>query len=64
MVLYEDITYADSMDGEFLMLPDGSYVLLNGGQSSVRREVCCVADGVLRQICGTVSRWNHRSTVV
>jgi len=49
--LYEDITYADSMGRKFLVLPDGSYVVINDGRTVVWGEAYCLADGVLRQIC-------------
>ena len=49
--LYEDITYADSMGREFLVLPDGSYVVAEEGQTVVWGEAYCLADGILRQIC-------------
>lgn len=49
--LYEDITYADSRGREFLVLPDGSYVLREGERSVIWGEAYCIADGILRQIC-------------
>ncbi len=49
--LYEDITYADSIGREFLVLPDGSYVVAEEGQTVVWGEAYCLAGGMLRQIC-------------
>lgn len=51
MRLYEDITYSDSMGHAFLGLPDGSYILLEDGCTTVWGEAYCLSDGCLRQIC-------------
>lgn len=51
MRLYEDITYADSEGKEFLVLPDGSYLLIKDGVETVYGEAYVIADGMLVQIC-------------
>ena len=51
MRLYEEITYCDSMGHAFLVLPDGSYVLMENGCTTVWGEAYCLSDGCLRQIC-------------
>ena len=49
--LYEDITYPDSIGREFLVLPDGSYVVIDDGQAVMWGEAYCVADGRLYPFC-------------
>ena len=49
--LYEDITYADSVGREFLVLPDGSYVVKETERTTVWGEAYCIANGRLWQIC-------------
>ncbi len=49
--LYEDITYEDSRGRRFLVLPDGSYLLREGGKETVWGEAYEIADGAIRQIC-------------
>lgn len=58
--LYEDITYGDSYGRKFLVLPDGSYLLKEGGQETVWGEAYEISDGVLRKICGDgcEKNWN------
>lgn len=50
MRLYEDITYADSMGQELLVLVDGSYVLSVDGEESIHGEAYLIKDGVIEQI--------------
>ena len=45
--LYEDITYPDSMDREFLILPDGSYLMCIDGKETVCGEAWLLKDGTL-----------------
>lgn len=49
--LYEDITYPDSQGRRFLVLPDGSYLLIRDGVETVWGEAYEIADGNIRQIC-------------
>ena len=48
--LYEDITYPDSFGHSFLILVDGSYVLIRDGETQILGEAYCLEDGVLEQI--------------
>jgi dipeptidase E len=48
--LFEDITYADSMDNTFFALPDGSYIIDDGEDVILFGEGYCLQDGVLEQI--------------
>jgi dipeptidase E len=48
--LFEDITYADSMDNTFFALPDGSYIVDDGEGPVLFGEGYCLHDGVLEQI--------------
>lgn len=50
--LYEEITYGDSYGREFLVLPDGSYLLIKDGQESVWGEAYRISDGKISGICG------------
>ena len=43
----EDIAYPDSAGREFYVLPDGSYLFIDGGTEEVRGEAWLLADGVL-----------------
>ena len=57
--LYEDITYGDSYGRSFLVLPDGSYLLIKDGTETVWGEAYEIADGRIRRICddgGSVSK--------
>ena len=45
--LYEDITYPDSMGREFLILPDGSYLMCIDGKETVCGEAWLLKDGML-----------------
>lgn len=49
--LYEDITYGDSYGRRFLVLPDGSYLLIADGKETVWGEAYEIADGSICQIC-------------
>ena len=49
--LYEDITFADSQDHRFLVLPDGSYVCLRNGISMLHGEAYWLSNGRMRKIC-------------
>ena len=51
MRLYEEITYEDSYGKEFLVLPDGSYVLIECGEAYVWGEAYLIKDGEMQQIC-------------
>lgn len=48
--LYEDITYPDSMGKEFLVLPDGSYLMSIDGKETVCGEAWLLKNGTLRAI--------------
>ena len=47
--LYEDITYPDSMGREFLILPDGSYLMSKEGEETVWGEAWLLKDGKLTE---------------
>ena len=49
--LYEDITFADSYGNDFLVLPDGSYLMIVDGDETVWGEAWKLSDGVMRKIC-------------
>lgn len=49
--LYEEITYEDSFGKRFLVLPDGSYLMIKDGVETVWGRAYCISDGVFRQIC-------------
>jgi len=49
--LFEDITYADSMDECFFALVDGSYLLVEeDGTTTLFGEAYCIQDGEIEQI--------------
>lgn len=48
--LYEDITYGDSYGKEFLVLPDGSYLMSEAGKESVWGEAYQIKDGMMVKI--------------
>ena len=48
--LYEDITYRDSQVQEFLVLVDGSYVLIDD-KEYVYGESYVISDGHIRLLC-------------
>lgn len=49
--LYEDITYEDSYGKEFLVLPDGSYLLIENGVETIWGEAYRIFNGVIKKIC-------------
>ena len=49
--LFEDITYQDSYEHEFVALPDGSYILSENGEENIWGEAYLIKDGVIEQIC-------------
>lgn len=51
MRLYDDIVYGDSYGNCFLVLPDGSYLLIKDGVETVWGEAWKVADGKIYKIC-------------
>ncbi|MGN0351249.1 MAG: Type 1 glutamine amidotransferase-like domain-containing protein [Roseburia sp.] len=51
MRLYEDITYADSIGRQFLVLPDGSYLLIDNGTETIYGEAYRITDTRIEKIC-------------
>lgn len=49
--LFEDITYADSYGREFYALVDGSYFMIEDGQTRLFGEAYLIKDGIIKQIC-------------
>ena len=49
--LIEDITYADSIGHEIVALNDGSYIMLEGGKTTLHGEAYMIKDRQQRQIC-------------
>lgn len=49
--LFEDITYGDSFGNRFLALVDGSFVLVQDGETVLFGEAYLIQDGQLQQIC-------------
>lgn len=58
--LFEDITYGDSYGKKFLVLPDGSYLLIADGKETVWGEAYKIADGEISKICedGCRQEWS------
>jgi len=54
--LYEDVTFADSFEHSFLVLPDGSYVRACAGSSELFGEAYLLENAVMRKICGNHER--------
>ena len=52
MRLFEDITYADSWGRNLYVLVDGSYILVQDGESTLYGEGYLLHDGVMKQLCG------------
>lgn len=50
MRLFEDITYADSMDECFFAFVDGTYLLIDGDETLLYGEAYCIQDGGIEQI--------------
>lgn len=48
--LFEDITYADSMDNCFFALPDGSYICIHDQEVLLYGEAYTISNGELEQI--------------
>ena len=48
--LYEDITFADSYGECFYVFPDGTYLLIEDGQTTLYGKAYRLADGVMEQI--------------
>lgn len=48
--LYEDITFADSMGEEFFVFVDGTYLLIEDGQTTLYGEAYYLRDGNMEQI--------------
>lgn len=46
----EDVAYPDSRGREFYLLPDGSYIFIDGGREEIRGEAYLLADGNLTRI--------------
>lgn len=53
MKLYDEITYGDSDGKKFLVLPDGSYLLIADGVETVWGEAFQITDGKIYKICET-----------
>lgn len=49
-LLFEEITYGDSRGREFLVFPDGSYLLSEDGKETIWGEAYTIADGRMRRI--------------
>ena len=49
--LYEDQVFPDSMGHSIINLPDGSYLLSEGGKETIYGEAWLIRDGVERKIC-------------
>lgn len=49
--LIEDITFEDSMDEAFIVLVDGSYVLVYDGVAEVYGQAWRISDGEMTEIC-------------
>ena len=52
MRLYEDITYGDSHGHEFVVLVDGSYLLIENGIETIWGEAYLITEGLCHKICG------------
>lgn len=62
MRLYEEIAFGDSWGREFLVLPDGSYLVIEDEKEIVVGEAYRIADGKIEQICedNQVAMWKVR----
>ncbi|MBQ7916093.1 MAG: Type 1 glutamine amidotransferase-like domain-containing protein [Firmicutes bacterium] len=49
--LYEDITFKDSMGHEFVVLVDGSYIMIEDDLRELHGEAYLIEDGSMRLIC-------------
>ena len=48
--LFEDITFADSYGEGFYVFPDGTYLLIADGQTTLFGEAYRLSDGVMERI--------------
>lgn len=48
--LIEDVAFPDSMGRTFYALPDGSYVLIQGGKTEILGEAYVIQDGTIRKL--------------
>lgn len=48
--LFEDVTYADSYGERFFVFVDGTYLLIEDGQTTLYGEAYCLQDGKMEQI--------------
>ena len=48
--LYEDVTFADSMGENFFVFVDGTYLLIEDGQTFLYGKAYCLHDGKMEQI--------------
>ena len=48
--LYEDVTFADSMGKNFFVFVDGTYLLIEDGQTFLYGKAYCLHDGEMEQI--------------
>lgn len=51
MRVIEDITYADSVGHEIVALNNGSYIMVDGGKTTLYGEAYAIKDGQQTQIC-------------
>ena len=49
--LFDDITFEDSFGHRFIAMPDGSYVVVQGGKATLCGEGWLIADGRMEKIC-------------
>ena len=54
--LYEDITLPDSKGNTFYAIPDGSYLLIDGGREELRGEAYRIRDGAIAKIASDGER--------
>ena len=50
LLLYAEIACPDSMGRTFYAIPDGSYLLIEGGREKLRGEAYKIKDGAITQI--------------
>ena len=50
MRLFEDITFADSIERTFYAIPDGSYLFIDGEREELRGEAYMIRDGRMTKI--------------
>ena len=49
--LFEDVVFPDSLNHSFYTFPDGSYILVKDGRSTLHGTAWEIANGQMRQIC-------------